>query len=119
VVEAKKVEDIEEVEEMEDSQEDSKARETGTQPVWVPNSPQMKFLPHGIGRDRQAVSYDTVKDHIVQYVQKTYKNGQDAAVSIRNLMVMDLTPHVPTRGAANAADNAANLHSSNKSLDYA
>jgi hypothetical protein len=33
VVEAKKVEDIEEVEEMEDSQEDSKARETGTQPV--------------------------------------------------------------------------------------
>jgi hypothetical protein len=69
----------------------------------------MKFLPHGIGRDRQAVSYDTVKDHIVQYVQKTYKNGQDAAVSIRNPVVMDLTPHVPRRGAATAADNAANL----------
>jgi hypothetical protein len=60
--------------------------------------PEMKFYPHGIGRDRQAVSYDTVKDHILQYVQKTYRNGQDAAVSIRNLVVMDLTPHEPTRG---------------------
>jgi hypothetical protein len=30
--------------------------------------PEMKFFPHGIERDRQAVSYDTVKDHIVQYV---------------------------------------------------
>jgi hypothetical protein len=70
----------------------------------------MKFFPHGIGRDRQAVSYDTVKDHIVQYVpQKTYKNGQDAVLSIRNLVVMDLRPHVPRRGAATAADNTANL----------
>jgi hypothetical protein len=40
VVEAEKVEDIEEAEEMEDSQEDSKARGTGTQPVRVPNSPR-------------------------------------------------------------------------------
>jgi hypothetical protein len=40
VVKAEKVEDIEEAEEMEDSQEDSKARETGTQPVQVPNNPR-------------------------------------------------------------------------------
>jgi hypothetical protein len=38
VVVAEQVEDIEEAEEMEDSQEDSKARETGTQPVQVPNN---------------------------------------------------------------------------------
>jgi hypothetical protein len=38
VVEAEKVEDIEEAEEMKDSQEDSKARETGTQPVQVPKT---------------------------------------------------------------------------------
>jgi hypothetical protein len=68
----------------------------------------MKFYPHGIGRDRQAVSYDTVKDHIVQYVQKTYRNGQDAAVSIRNLVVMDLTPHEPTRGISRDVDATAN-----------
>jgi hypothetical protein len=70
----------------------------------------MKFFPHGIGRDRQAVSYDTVKDRIVQYVQKTYRNGQDAAVSIRNLVVMDLTPHEPsTRGISRDVDATANL----------
>jgi hypothetical protein len=50
-----------------------------------------------------------VKDHIVQYVQKTYRNGQDAAVSIRNLAVMDLTPHEPRRGISRDIDSAANL----------
>jgi hypothetical protein len=69
----------------------------------------MKFFPHGIGRNRQAVSYDTVKDHIVKYVQKTYRNGQDAAVSIINLVVMDLTPHEPTRGTSRDVDATANL----------
>jgi hypothetical protein len=71
--------------------------------------PEMEFVPHGIGRDGQAVSYDTVKDHIVQYVQKTYKNSQDTAVSIRNLVVMDLTPHEPTRGTSTDVDATANL----------
>jgi hypothetical protein len=71
--------------------------------------PEMKFFPHGIGRGQQAVSYDTVKDHIVQYVQKTYRNGQDDAVSIRNLVVMDLTPHKPTRGISRDVDATANL----------
>jgi hypothetical protein len=50
-----------------------------------------------------------VKDHIVQYVQKTYRNGQDAAVSIRNLVVIDLTPHEPTRGTSRDVDATANL----------
>jgi hypothetical protein len=44
VVEAEKVEDIEEAEAMEDSQEDSKAREAGTQPVQVPNNPGDEIL---------------------------------------------------------------------------
>jgi hypothetical protein len=69
----------------------------------------MKFYPDGIGRDRQAVTYDTVKDHIVQYVQKSHRNGQDAAVSIRNLVVINLTPHEPSRGTAAATDPAVNL----------
>jgi hypothetical protein len=71
--------------------------------------PEIKFFPHGIGRERQAVSYDTVKDHIVQYVQKTYRNGQDAAVSIKNLEVIDLTSHEPSRGSSTRIDNAENL----------
>jgi hypothetical protein len=71
--------------------------------------PKMKFFPHGIGRDQQAVTYGTVKDHIVQYVQKTYRNGQDTAISIRNLVVMDLTLHIPDRRSSTESDTAANL----------
>jgi hypothetical protein len=71
--------------------------------------PEMKLYPHRIERDRQAVTYDTVKDHIVQYIQKTYRNGQDAAVSIRNLEVKDLTPHESSRCTAAVTDPAENL----------
>ena len=71
--------------------------------------PEMTFYPHGIGRERQAVSYDTVKDHIVSQVQKTYKNGQDAAVSIRSLVKKDLTPFEPRRGTAVEPDPTAHL----------
>ena len=52
---------------------------------------EIKFFPHGAGRDQQTVTYDTVKDHIVSYVQKTYKNGQDIAVSLRDLEEIDLS----------------------------
>jgi hypothetical protein len=68
----------------------------------------MKLYPHGIGRDRQAVTYDTVKDHIVQCIQKTYRNRQDAVVSIKNLAVRDLT-HEPVRGSATRTDAAEKL----------
>ena len=57
----------------------NKSKSTGSKTL------EMKFFPHGIGRDRQTVTYDTVKDHIVQYVQKTYNNGQDIAISLRDL----------------------------------
>ena len=79
--------------------------------------PEMKFFPHGIGRERQAVSYNTVKDHnIVQYVQKTYKNGQDTAVSLRDLKKKDLIPLQPNRGSAVATDATENV-AEQKGLD--
>jgi hypothetical protein len=68
---------------------------------------EMKFFPHGIGRDKQTVTYETVKEHIVQYVQKTYKNGQDVAVSLRDLLIKDLSSLEPSRGQATATDAAA------------
>jgi hypothetical protein len=66
----------------------------------------MKFFPHGIGRDRQTVTYDTVKDNIVQFVQKTYNNGQDIAISLRDLTIKDFSPLQPVRGQALSADAA-------------
>ncbi len=68
----------------------------------------MKFFPHGIGRERRTVTYQTVKEHIVQYVQKTYKCGQDIAVSLRDLQKKDLTPNAPMRGISSETDANAN-----------
>ena len=59
--------------------------------------PEMKFYPHGMGRERQTVTYDTVKDHIIQQVQKTYKNGHDVATSLRDLTKLDLDKEKPKR----------------------
>jgi hypothetical protein len=44
----------------------------------------MKFVPHGIGKDRQTVTYQTVKDYIIQLVQKSFRNGKDVADSWQN-----------------------------------
>ena len=72
-----------------------------------PNLKQMdmKFYPHGGGRDRQTVTYDSVKDHIVQYVQKTYKNGQDIAKSLQDLQKKDLDPMKPDQDIATDTDD--------------
>ena len=52
----------------------------------------MKFYPHGgIGREIQtAVAYNTVKDDIVQSVQKSLINGQDTALPLIDLKKKDL-----------------------------
>ena len=38
-------------------------------------SNEYKFYPHGTGKYQHSMTYGTVKDHIVQFVQKTFKNG--------------------------------------------
>ena len=67
----------------------------------------MEFFPHGIGREIQTVTYDTVKEEIVQFVQKTYKHGQDITVSLRDGTKKDLTPLIPVRRQSTATDPAA------------
>ena len=41
----------------------------------------MQFTPYYAGK-QQGATYDTVKDYIVQQIQKTYKYGNDIAVAI-------------------------------------
>ena len=64
----------------------------------------MKFYPHTVGSQQQSVTYDTVKDHIVQYVQKTYKNGIDIAESLEKESMKDLTTMSPTRQVSSKTD---------------
>ena len=74
----------------------------------APKKLEMKFFPHGIGRETQSVTYDTVKDAIVSYVQRTYKHGQDIAMSLRDLSKMDLTTLAPIRGQSEATETQEN-----------
>ena len=43
----------------------------------------MEFTPHIAGK-HQMVTYDTVKEHILQEIQTDLKNGSDMAVNLRN-----------------------------------
>jgi hypothetical protein len=66
----------------------------------------MKFKPHGIGKEVwQTATYQTVKDYIIQLVQKSFRNGKDVADYIRKMDRIDMTSKIPIRrisGATNA-----------------
>ena len=52
---------------------------------------EMKFLPHTAGSNRLMATYETVKTHIEQYVQKMNKYGQDTTKLLRDLQKKDLS----------------------------
>jgi hypothetical protein len=60
-------------------------------------TPEMKFVLHGIGKDRQTVTYQTVKDFIIQLVQKSFRNGKDVVDSLRKIQKIYMTKNMPTR----------------------
>ena len=56
----------------------------------VQKQAEIKFYPHGISGKQQSMTYATVKDAIVQHVQKSFRQGHDIAVSLRDLKKKDL-----------------------------
>ena len=48
----------------------------------TPEKKEMKFMTNVAGKS-QGLTYDTVKDHILQNIQKTLKNGEDLAQALR------------------------------------
>ena len=52
------------------------------------NKADIKFYPHSAGR-QQTVTYDSVKDHIIQKIRKTYEQGYDVATTLRDLKKKD------------------------------
>jgi hypothetical protein len=69
----------------------------------------MKFVPHGIGKEvRQTATYQTVKDYIIQLVQKSFRNGKDVADSIRKMDRINMTSKIPVRRLT--CREAASLH---------
>jgi hypothetical protein len=73
-------------------------------------APEMKFIPHGIGKEVwQTATYQNDKVHIIQLVQKSFRNGKDVTDSIRKMERIDMPTKIPLRnisGASKADDKA-------------
>jgi len=63
----------------------------------------LKFAPHVQGKP-QAATYTTVKDAVIQFVQKTFKEGNDIAQSLKDGKVYDLSKEEPEREISKASD---------------
>ena len=70
------------------------------------NQKEYKFHPHAFGKQQYA-SYASVKDVIVQNIQKSWEGGYDIGKLLRDLDVVDLTPHKPTQDITTKTDPAA------------
>ena len=81
----------------------SDTRRTGSSKKKTTESKEVKFYPHTSGQ-QHTVTFDTVKDRIIQQVQKTYRHGVDVAESLRNEEKKDLSASEPTRELSTATD---------------
>ena len=69
---------------------------------------EYKFYPHTAGNNRPVKTYETVKDHIIQLIQKTFKDGQDVVESLRDMKMIDLSAVKPARMISQETDKARN-----------
>ena len=69
---------------------------------------EMKFHPAFDSHSRQPVSYTTVKEHIINYVQREYDRGADVARSLEDLQVFDLDAVKPVRQQSKKIDPTTN-----------
>jgi hypothetical protein len=90
--------------------EDPKTKQSEDLYTASSKAPEMKFILHGIGKEvRQTATYQTVKDYIIQLVQKSFRKGKDVADSIGKMDRIDMTSKIPVRrllGGTNADDRA-------------
>ena len=63
----------------------------------------MKFTPNGQIKGNTH-TFASVKEHIVQHIQKTYDKGKDVADSLDNMEKIDLTTFTPERQISAKAD---------------
>ena len=63
----------------------------------------LKFTPHVQGKP-QAATYATVKNTVIQFIQKTFKDGNDIAQSLKDGKVYNLSKEEPEREISKAMD---------------
>ncbi len=64
----------------------------------------LQFAP--IAQGKPTATYATVKEAIVQHIQKNFKDGQDVAESIEKGVLYDLSSVEPTRTLSALEDPA-------------
>ena len=86
-----------------------------------PNTNQQKeykFTPHTQGKP-QTATYATVKDHVIQQIQKTFKDGNNVAQSLKDGKVYELTDDEPKRQISEEEDiRAATLEQTGFDIKY-
>ena len=73
-------------------QKSNKSSKSSKQPTST--TKEMKFSPQTHGKP-QSATYATVKDALIQHVQKTYKDGQDIVKSLKTGTKVDVTADEP------------------------
>src|SRR5210317_1239889 len=83
----------------------------------VPNfKKELKFAPQGRSNTS---TYSSVKEAIVQYVQKTYKNGHDIAKSLKDQTMINLDTEEPIRAISiNNDDSERSIEQSGYDIKY-
>ena len=56
---------------------------------------EMKFTPYGSWGGKTTVTYDTVKDSILQFIQRTYRDPEDVVNSLQDMEKVDLSSKMP------------------------
>ena len=78
---------------------------------------EIKFSPHTQGKAQ--TTYATVKDAIIQFIQRTYKGGSDIAQSLEESKQIDLTKVKPQRLISQLEDAAkAAIEQSGMDMEY-
>ena len=51
---------------------------------------EMKFSPYGQAGSKSPMTFDTVKEHILNTIQRTYRHGKDVVDSLSDMEEIDL-----------------------------
>jgi hypothetical protein len=78
----------------------------------------MKFAPNSQGTGKNH-TYATVKDYVLQYIQKTYDGGYDVATSLEDEVLVDLNNSRPVRVISrNTVAEEQRIEQEGHNIDY-
>ena len=66
----------------------------------------MKFSPYGQTGSKSPMTFDTVKEHILNTIQRTYRHRKDVVDSLRDMEEIDLTNFQPLMGEVALGEEA-------------